>query len=108
MLGIGNLSMDAKVYKVKARVWRYPGKAGWHFLTLPIKDAKKIKSLFGGVAGGFGSLPVRVTIGQTIWETSIFPESKSKSYVLPLKAEVREKENLKVDDMVNYEMELKI
>lgn len=100
--------MDAKVYKMRAVVWLYPGKAGWHFFTLPVKEAKKIKHLFGGMAGGFGSLPVQVTIGRTTWKTSIFPDSKSGSYVLPLKAEARMKENIKAGDTINFKIEIRV
>ena len=40
------------------------------------------------------------TIGKTSWKTSVFPDSKSGSYVLAVKAEVRKAEKIKVGDAV--------
>jgi hypothetical protein len=68
--------MHADVYTCKVKVWLYQGQAVWHFVSLPKTTAKKIKTLYAGMSGGFGSLPVVVTIGKTIWKTSIFPDTK--------------------------------
>ena len=72
---------------MRLKVWLYQGMAGWHFVNLPRKKSKEIKNLFGGMAGGWGSLPVIVTIGKTSWKTSIFPDKKTATYLLPLKQE---------------------
>jgi hypothetical protein len=48
-----------------------------------------------------------VTIGQTVWKTSIFPDSKSGSYLLPLKAEVRKKEKIGVGDTLTFSIEIR-
>ncbi|MBP9762590.1 DUF1905 domain-containing protein [Patescibacteria group bacterium] len=37
---------------------------------------------------------VLVTVGKTMWETSIFPDKKSQSYLLPMKLEVRKRRGL--------------
>jgi lipopolysaccharide export system protein LptA len=37
---------------------------------------------------------VKATTGATTWETSIFPDSKRDTYLLPLKAKVRQKEGI--------------
>lgn len=52
---------------------------------------------------GFGSVRVEITIGKTTWRSSIFPE-KSGTYVLPLKAEVRKKENLRAGQTVQVKL----
>jgi hypothetical protein len=75
-------------YKLQSKVWIYPGMAGWHFANVPKKQSKEIKNLFGAIAGGWGSLPVMVTVGKTQWKTSIFPDKNSATYLLPLKAEI--------------------
>ncbi len=54
-----------------------------------------------------GSLPVIATIGKTIWKTSIFPDKKICSYLLPLKAEVRKKELLREGDKIKLSLEIK-
>ena len=100
--------MEKPIYKMRAKVWLYQGMAGWHFVTLPIKQSNKIKELFGGMAGGWGSLPVIVTIGKTSWKTSIFPDKKSSGYLLPLKAEVRRKEEILIGDIIKFLLEIQV
>jgi hypothetical protein len=85
----------------------YPGNGGWRFLPIPQKEAAEIKEVFAKKSRGWGSLPVIVTIGTTTWETSIFPDKKSRTYLLPLKAQVRKKESLFDDDTVTYTVLIK-
>lgn len=95
-------------YSMRAKVWLYPGMVGWHFLTLPKKQSEEIKKMFGIMAGGWGSLPVTVTIGKTSWKTSIFPDKKAGAYLLPLKLEVRKKEKITAGDTVAFFIEVRI
>jgi hypothetical protein len=77
-------------YLFEATVWLYPGgQSAWHFITVPKEISAKIKKKFGGNARGWGSLPVAARIQKTEWKTSIFPDTKSGTYLLPLKASVR-------------------
>jgi hypothetical protein len=80
--------------------------SGWHFINLPKGKSSEITLVFGERSRGFGSLPVDVTIGKTTWKTSIFPDKKSGTYVLPLKAPVRKKEDIRIDDLVDIAIEL--
>jgi hypothetical protein len=82
--------MKSKIYKFKADVWKYKfdGATAWHFVTLP-KDTSADKK------SPWGSLRVTAHIGKTKWNTSLFPDSKRGSYLLPVKADVRKAENLK-------------
>jgi hypothetical protein len=98
---------------MRAKVWLYPGIAGWHFITLPKKQSAEIKKHFGIMAHGWGSLPVKVTVlrqdsGQVgiTWKTSIFPDKKSNAYLLPLKAAVRKKEHIQLGDTINFIIEI--
>ncbi len=87
------------------KVWIYPGEfANWHFVTLTKKIGQEIKETHGKNARGFGSLPVQVTIGQTTWKTSIFPDKRAGSYLLPLKAQVRKKEDIEAGETVIFEI----
>lgn len=98
-----------KTYVVKAKLWLYPSKAGsWHFVTLPKKTTKDINFYFAHRKRGWGSLPVVVTLGKTNWKTSIFPDKKEGSYILPLKADVRKSEGVKKGDMVPFSMEINV
>ncbi len=100
--------MKGKTYKLKGRVWLYPGIAGWHFVSVNKKISKEIKQLFGWGSRGFGSLPVMVTVGVSKWKTSIFPDKKSQTYILPLKALIRKKENIIANKIVIYSIEILI
>ncbi len=94
-----------RVYKIKSKVWLYPGMAGWHFVGVPKKESEDIKKV-SNVKKGFGSVPVMVTIGKTRWKTSVFPDKRSGTYLLPLKAEVRKKENIFPEDTISFTIEL--
>lgn len=93
-------------YRIRTKVWLYPGMAGWHFVTVSKKESKDIKEKYGPVRRGFGSIPVDVQVGKTEWKTSIFP-NKDGTYILPMKASVRKKEDIVVDDVINITFTLK-
>jgi len=81
----------------KVRVWQ--ARTGekpmrWFFVTIEGQAAAEIKLASLGLTAGFGSLPVRATIGLTTWRTSIFPEHESGGWLLPLKAAVRKAEGI--------------
>jgi hypothetical protein len=92
---------------MRAQVWLYPGKAAWHFVTLPKKESETIKELFGDMKLGWGSVPVTVTVGETSWNTSIFPDKKAGAYLLPLKSEVRKKEKIHEGDMLAFTIKVR-
>lgn len=89
---------DATTFSFTAELWRWSGDAAWHFVTLPEATADDIEELAAGRERGFGSVPVRVTIGATSWTTSLFPSKEAASYVLPVKAGVRRSEGLEAGD----------
>ena len=81
-------------YVVRAKVWLYSGAGGWHFVNLSARQSGEIRVRFGGNARGWGSLPVEITLGGTVWRTSIFPDRKSDTYLFAIKAEVRKREGV--------------
>ncbi len=89
-----------------AELWEHSGEGGWHFLTLPPEVGDDLREEPTGPRRGFGSLRVRVTVGASAWDTSIFP-SKDGSYVLPVKAAVRRAEDLAEGDVVEVELFLR-
>ncbi len=98
--------MRSNIYPIKTTVWQYPGMGGWHFASVPRDISDEIKKEFGMFKRGWGSLRVMATIGTTRWKTSIFPDKKSGTYLLPVKAEVRHNEHLAVDDTIEILLEL--
>jgi Domain of unknown function (DUF1905) len=97
-----------RTFTCKAKVWLYPGKAAWHFITLPIAKAQLIRDRFEGLSRGWGSLPVTVTIGKTSWKTSIFPDKKTKSYLLPIKTDVRKQEHIEIDQVLSITVAIQV
>ena len=81
-------------YRFEAEVWEHQGSAAWFFVSLPDETADDIDERYGHLEAGFGSLRVEVTIGSTTWRTSIFPDAKRGTYVLPVKKQVRTAEGL--------------
>ena len=81
------------------------------FLRLPPEAAEAIaghefeRRLELGKRRGFGSVKVTVTLGQSRWQTSLFP-NKDGSWFLPIKKPVRVAEGLVDGDDVAVELEL--
>jgi hypothetical protein len=94
-------------YTMQSKVLPYPGMAAWRFLTLPKKQGQEIKQKFGSLSRGWGSLPVSVIVGSSTWNTSIFPDKKSGSYLLPLKAKIRKVEGIKDHSTVSFVLTLR-
>jgi Domain of unknown function (DUF1905) len=78
------------------RFWRGP--APWYFVTVPAKQSRELHTRAGHTSYGWGVLPVQVRIGDTEWETSLFP--KDGRYLVPVKARVRAVERLEEGDTV--------
>lgn len=98
--------MKYNQYEFSASVWLYPGMAAWHFISVPDDISVELEENFGHKKRGWGSLRVVVTVGATTWKTSIFPDKKTKSYLLPLKAEVRKMENISEGDTIKVLLEI--
>lgn len=81
-------------------------KASWFFVILTGDVVGEIHYAAMGRTGGFGSVKVRATIGDTTWETSVFPSKESGGFVLPVKAAVRKAESLTEGDTVSLTLHI--
>lgn len=98
-----------KKFSDSQEVWLYPSEhAAWHFLSIDKVISKKLREENKHLSRGFGSLPVTVTIGGTTWDTSLFFDSKSERYILPLKASVRKKENIRAGDKITVSCVMRV
>lgn len=102
------LGVDTTSSATRAGPWRFTGpvwlwrgsgtgpppKAAWYFITIDGETAASIRAATRGTTGGFGSVRITATIGDTAWQTSLFPSKDSGGYLLPLKAAVRAAEGL--------------
>ena len=98
-------------FSFSGECWRWQSTAtAWHFITLPTEKSEEIKffSENNNKRRGWGAVRVQATIGETTWQTSIFPYSQSKAYILPVKAEVRKKEKILADNMVEVQLKIEV
>lgn len=69
------------------------GKGTYYWVFLPTKTAKAIAHMQQGrKRGGWGAVRVKATIGNTRWNSSIFPYNNS--YFLLLNAKLRKAEDI--------------
>lgn len=65
-------------------------------MSLPETLSVEIRNQFKREEEGWGRLKATAKIGNTEWKTAIWYDTKKSTYILPLKAEIRKKENLEV------------
>jgi len=82
-------------YPFHATPWHYTGTGGWVFVSLPQDMAEEIRALVGRrEEQGWGRLTATARIGNTQWKSAIWWDTKHQTYLLPLKADIRKKENI--------------
>lgn len=96
------------IYKLTGEVWLwgYDTNAPWHFVSVPKKETAQIKKDFSVSIRGWQSLRVEVTVGKSTWNTSIFMDSRTQSYLLPLKAAIRQKEEIYKGDKIKFTIKI--
>jgi hypothetical protein len=96
------------IYLFDAETWLWDARQSdsWVFASLPEETSAEIREVAGAFPRGFGSVRVTVTLGATVWKTSIFPDAKAGVYVLPLKKAVRKAEGVAAGDAVTVKVEL--
>lgn len=95
-------------FSFKGEMWMYQGNAAWCFVTLPKHYAEDIRAITKAIGRkkGFGSIRVKANIHDIQWQTSIFPDKQSDSYVLPIKKEIRQKCKIQPGDTVGVQIAL--
>ena len=93
-------------YSFTGEVWLYQGTGPWHVVTLPFDISDEIDERTTQVQHGFGSVKVDVTVGSSTWSTSLFPSDSVKSYILPLKKQVRTAESFAAGDTITVSLRL--
>jgi hypothetical protein len=94
------------LFESTPQVWIYSGDAAWHFVTIPKDQADEINRVFKGLKRGWGSVRVIARVGATVWNTSIFPDKEAGSFMLPLKKEVRIKEDIFEGSVITLRLEI--
>jgi len=86
-------------------VWQTQAAGRWYFLTIPEEQASLIRAAAFAGPRGFGSVRVEARIGDVSWRTSVFPQN-SGGYLLPVKAEIRDRTGIAAGDEVAASIEL--
>ncbi|MEO7248082.1 MAG: DUF1905 domain-containing protein [Novosphingobium sp.] len=98
------------------KLWRWSGATGtgvWFFVTIDgaageALSATALMRRMEGSARGFGSIKVQVTIGESRFNTSVFPQKGpdvGRCWLLPVKASVRKAEGIGEGDLVEVGLE---
>ena len=75
---------------------------------MPPDLAEQLKDQAAPFRKGFGSAKVSACIAGQRWSTSLFPDSKSNSYLLPVKKAIRTAAGLHAGDEVDVEVDLEL
>ncbi len=87
-------------------IWYWRGPSPYHFVTVPADKSAELRAVAPVVSYGWGMIPVSARIGQTSWETALFP--KDGRYVVPIKDVVRAAEGLDQGDPVSLELTVRM
>lgn len=100
-------TLETMTYRMRGQLvlWNSENNA-WHFIHLPKETAMRIRKKYGTQERGWSSLPLCVTIGKTTWETSMFYDKRSATYILPIKALVRKKEGIFSGDSITFSIKI--
>jgi hypothetical protein len=86
-------------------LWHWKEPVPWYFVTVADALRADLRAASKLVSYGWGMLPVRVRIGSSGWETSLFPQEGR--YLVPVRASVRQAEGLEQGDEVTVRPELR-
>ena len=81
--------------------------AGWFYVNMPTEYYDELMDFANMHKRGFRSLRVEAELGASKWNTSIFPDKSSKTFLLFLKKDIRNKEKLDLDSKVNVSLQLR-
>ncbi|MRI01593.1 DUF1905 domain-containing protein [Kriegella sp. EG-1] len=91
-------------YRFTSKMWQHDSPGGWYFVSLPIIISKEIRENLGWQEEGWGRMKSFAAIEEVQWDTAIWFDSKSDTYVLPIKSEIRKKAGIEL----NTEIEIRI
>ncbi len=90
-------------YNFSNKLWK--DKAGsWHFVSLSAKQSNEVRTNLQWQEEGWGRMKAVAKIKEHSWNTSIWFDSKSNVYVLPIKSEIRTKFKLKEGDLLEISL----
>jgi hypothetical protein len=93
-------------FSFTSTLWNPETMNAYVFASVPVDQSVEIRELTEGLRRGFGSQRVIVSINESEWATSLFPESATGRFLLPVKKAIRQAEGIDVGDTVSVTIEL--
>lgn len=94
--------MQAKIkYNFTVQLWKYSQQGGWVFASLPISISKEIRENLKWQEEGWGRMKAIASIEGFEWNTAIWFDKKRNTYLLPIKADVRKKKNVRLEKPID-------
>lgn len=92
------------VFTFRAALWLWEARSSRYWMVSLPPDAADDITALPSEPRGFGSVKVEVTLGQTVWRTSVFPSDET--YMLPVKRAVLTAEG--VEDGAEIELTVRV
>ena len=93
--------MDKITYEFTGSIWQHSPNGGWHFVSLPKDISQEIRNNLQWQEEGWGRMKAKAKIGDVEWDTAIWFDTKLDRYILPVKADIRRKLKLKLDQNID-------
>ncbi len=74
---------------------------GWTIVSLSKELSAEIRESFKREEQGWGRLKATAKTGGSEWQTAIWFDTKLDTYMLPIKAAIRKKENIALEQVVD-------
>ena len=99
--------MDSVKYEFSAKAYQYSSSeamCGWTIVSLPKALSVEIRACFKHLEEGWGRMKVTAVLGDSEWQTAIWFDTKQDTYLLPLKAKIKKRENIKLGEDVQISL----
>ena len=84
---------------IQKKVWIWPGNmSAWHFVYVDGKEKEYAEK--HGRKSRNGLIKIEARVGKTSWQTSLLPFKKDNTYLIAIKKEVRDKEDVSEGDII--------
>ncbi len=91
-------------YHYPAKIWKHNAPNSWYFVSLPKAISKEIRANLQWQEEGWGRMKITASIKNVQWQTAIWFDTKLDTYLLPLKAEIRKKLRLKLEQEIEVDL----
>ena len=97
--------MQGKIqYEFAAVIWKHSSTGSWYFVSLPQYLSQEIRENLKWQEEGWGRMKACASLLDLKWDTAIWFDKKRNTYLLPLKAEIRNQANLRDGDEIDIRL----